>query len=278
MLHRMAELTHISRGLWRDAADVATLPGRAAALLSVLPAGTVISGITAAQIHGLWLPSLDNDVLEFIVHADTPIPRKRPGSRRKGLRARRQLLEPDEVTVVEGLPVTTEAVTWLHLAGRLKPADLVAAGDSALRGGASLGELDIVVGRAVHRPGVVRARQVLPMLDARSRSRPESHLRFTVVSAGLPKPAVNQPVFDEHGQWLAEPDLSYDDVRLALEYNGAYHAGVERMRADITRGVDLGLRGGWQTVTFGPNEVFRFPDRIAPYVAALRRERARLFR
>ena len=274
----MSELVRVSRGLWRPASEVGTLAGRAAALLAALPEGTVISGVTAAKIHGLWLPTLTDEVLEFVVHADTPLPRNRPGSRRAGVRARRQLLDPDDVTIVEGLPMTSEAVTWLHLADRLRLVDVVAAGDSVLRGGTSLFDLETAIVRATHRPGVVRARQALPLLDARSRSRPESHLRFAIVSADLPKPAVNEPIFDEHGQWLAEPDLSYDDVRLALEYNGADHAGVARMRADITRGIDIGFRGGWQTVTFGPNEVFRFPDRIAPYVAALRRERARLFR
>ena len=273
----MSELIHVSRGLWREGAEVATVAGRAAAYLAVLPAGSVLSGMTAAKVHGLWLPTVPDDVLEFIVHPDTPLPRDRPGSRRSGLRARRRLLEPDEITVVEGLPITKEAVTWLHLADRLRLPDLVAAGDSVLRGGASLDELQGVVRRAAHRPGVVRARQALPLLDARSRSRPESHLRCAVVSGGLPKPAVNEPIFDEHGQWLAEPDLSYDDVRLALEYNGAEHAEVDRMRKDITREIDVGFRGGWQTVTFGPAEVFRFPGRIAPYVATLRRERARLF-
>jgi hypothetical protein len=180
--------------------------------------------------------------------------------------------------VVDGIPVTTEARTWLELAAELGPADLVAVGDSALRGDATIDEMLTLIDRAVHRRGVVRAREILPHLDGRSRSRPESHMRYAVVAGGLPKPEVNKKILDAFGQWLFEPDLSYDDVRLALEYNGRDHAAVKRMRGDITREVDAGQRGRWRTETFGPVEVFRRPDQLAAYVRELRRERANLFR
>jgi hypothetical protein len=114
---------------------------------------------------------------------------------------------------------------------------------------------------------------VLPVLDARSRSRPESHLRYAVVNRGLPRPQVNVAIYSALGEWLAEPDLSYRDVKLALEYNGADHAEVRRMRRDITREIDMDDRGGWRTVTFGPAEVFGRPDQIGNYVARLRAER-----
>ena len=107
----------------------------------------------------------------------------------------------------------------------------------------------------------------------RSRSRPESHLRYALVSAGLPKPAVNEPNYNDDGEWLAEPDLSYDDVRLALEYNGSDHAEVSRMRRDITRGVGIST-GRWRTETFGAAEAFGHPDQVVSLVRQLRRERA----
>jgi hypothetical protein len=271
------ERLRLSRGLWRDPQDIAALAGRAAAYISVCPEGSVVAGLTAAQLHGLWVPRLRDDLVEVIVRPNEPALNRRAYNRRPGLRARRQRLEADEISMVHGLLVTSEARTWLDLADRLHSADLIAAGDSALRGNATPEQLEDLIARARHRRGIVRARAALPMLDGRSRSRPESHLRYAVVSGGLPPPAVNEPIFDTHGQWLAEPDLSYDDVLLALEYSGAYHADVERMRKDITREIDMGARGGWHTVTFGPTEVFTFPDRIAPYVRTLRRERARLF-
>ena len=269
----MTELVRVARGIWRPAEQVSTLAGRIAALLEACPEGTVVAGVTAARLHGLWLPARRDELIEVIVHPQQPDLTARTYNRRPGLRARRQTLPPDEVTVVDGIPVTTEARTWFDLAALLAPPDLIAAGDSALRGDATIQEMELILTRSRHRRGVVRARGSLPLLDKRSRSRPESHLRFALISNRLPAPEVNEPIFDEHGQWLAEPDLSYEDVRLALEYNGAEHADVLRMHRDISREIDVEWRGGWRLVVVGPAQVFGRPDQIASYVRHLRRER-----
>jgi hypothetical protein len=247
--------------------------GRVAALLTACPDDAVVCGVSAARLHGLWLPSLPSAPLEVVVNLAIAVPADRSYNRRPELRARRQSLASDEVTTLEGIPVTTEARTWLDLAARLGPADLVALGDSTLRGAACLGELTELVARARGRRGVVAARAVLPMLDARARSRPESHLRYAVRAAGLPAPEVNVAVHSADGEWLAEPDLSYQDVRLALEYNGRDHADISRMRKDIDRVIDVEERGGWRVVTFGPTQVFRRPDLVERYVRRLRFER-----
>ncbi|HEV7207080.1 MAG TPA: hypothetical protein VGN18_20940 [Jatrophihabitans sp.] len=268
----MSELIHVTRGVWRTEEAVADLRGRVAAIVGVYAVDTVVSGSTAARLHDLWLPDLPPGPVELIVHPDLPPPTSRPGGRRGGVRARRQRLRADEITLVDGIPVTTPARTWIDLADRLAMPDLVALGDCALRRGAGPEELQHAVTRAAHCRGVVSARAALTHLDGRFESRPESHMRYALVSAGLPAPAVNQPIYDEHGQWLARPDLSYDDVRLALEYNGADHAKVDRMRRDIDREFDIGSRGGWRTETFGPTQVFRRPDQMVAYVRWLRRE------
>ncbi|HEY7176555.1 MAG TPA: hypothetical protein VH442_16705 [Micromonosporaceae bacterium] len=271
----MTELVRVTRGVWRPRLVVADLAGRVAALLTVYPDDTVVCGLTAARLHGLWLPSdaqRAEELIELIIHPGVPMPSRRTASHRTRVRARRQMLRPDEVVRLDGIPVTSEARTWLDLAACLQLPDLVAAGDCALRGSATPQQLELLVRRAVHRRGVVNARAALALLDGRSRSRPESHLRYALVSRGLPKPEVNEPILSEYGEWLAEPDLSYEDVRLALEYNGADHADTARMRRDLTRGVDISF-AGWRTETFGPTEVFKRPDQIAALVRQLRRER-----
>lgn len=266
-------LIRLSHGLRRDPEHVAEPSARAAALLSVCPAGSVLAGFTAARLHGLWLPSaVGEERLEVIVHRDGGPPNVRSYNKRLELRSRRQHLATDEVVELRGLPVTSLARTWLDLAASLRDGDLVALGDSALRAGARLSEMTKLVIRARHRPGVVRARRVLPMLDPRSRSHPESWLRWVVLDAGLPRPEVNVAIFDDRHQWLCEPDLSYFDVRLALEYNGHHHADVDRMRADITRTIDVEERGSWRVVVFGPTEVYRRPDLVVRRVRSLRAE------
>lgn len=262
----------MTRGVWRPADAVEDLAGRCAALLSICPEGTVIAGVAAARLHGLWLPSLNDPPIEVILRRDAQVPRRHAGSRRREVRARRRTLRPGEIVNVDGLPVTSEARTWLDLAETLSMPDLIAAGDSALRGAATLADLGAVLAQAFHRRGVVRGRAALKLLDARSRSRPESHLRYALVSSGLPAPEVNKAIYTNTGEWLAEPDLHYGEARLALEYNGADHAEPDRMRRDLTRDVDIQHRGGWRIVAFGPAEVFRRPEQTAAFVRELLRE------
>ncbi len=64
----------------------------------------------------------------------------------------------------------------------------------------------------------------------------ESALRLVILEAGLPAPQVNVPVHDGDGGWLARPDLSYPQWRIALEYQGDHHRTDRRQwQVDIRR-------------------------------------------
>ncbi len=272
-LPAMTDLIRVSHGLWRPPADVVDLPGRCAALLGVLPPGSVFSGVTAASLHGLWLPEGQLGKVEVTITRDALAPREFAGSRRSDLRARRRTLASDDRDFVGGLPVTSAARTWIDLAAELPMPDLVAAGDSVLRRPGSADSLREALNRARGQRGVCAARAAVEFLDPRSISRPESHLRYAVLSSGLPPPLVNMPIYTARGEWLAEPDLCYRAARVALEYNGSDHATVRRMRRDMTRGVDL-VAHGWLAIAFGPAEVFGRPWQIGPLVAQVLEDRA----
>jgi hypothetical protein len=195
-------------------------------------------------------------------------------SRRQILAAHRHQLGPEDRVRLRGLDVMSIPRTWLDLARRLSLPDLVAAGDSALGAGVTLADLDELIRRSRRMRGVRVAREALRLLDARSRSRPESHLRVAISVPDLPRFEVNEPVHRDGGRgWLAEPDLSLAEAKIALEYQGAEHAKLRRMRKDITRWVDL-RRERWEVRPFGPAEVFGSPWAIAPEVRALIRDRA----
>lgn len=259
--------------MWRPADTVADLAGRCAALLLACPRGAVVAGIAAAQLLGIWLPPINAELpIEVILRREVEAPRNRAGNKRAEIIGRRRVLLADEVSLLAGLPTTSPARTWIDLAEHLLPSDLVAAGDCVLRFPTPIPELGEMVRRARHRRGVVRAREVLPLLDARSRSRPESHLRYALIRGGLPPSGVNSAIYSDDGEWLAEPDLSYDDARLALEYNGALHADTARMRRDLTRAVDVQFRGKWRIEPLGPAQVFRRPEQTVAYVRELHRD------
>jgi hypothetical protein len=192
---------------------------------------------------------------------------------RPEFRAPRRFLSESDRTVVDGIPVMSLERTWIDLAPLLSLPDLVAAGDSALRAGATIEGLADVIRRSRHLRGVRLARDAIPLLDARSRSRPESHLRVAATAPDLPRFEVNVPIYRDEGGWLAEPDLSLEDAKVALEYKGADHAELGRMRRDITRDVDM-RRDRWLTLEYGPAEVFGRPWQIAPELRHVVRVRA----
>lgn len=246
-----AARVRVAYGVWLPAGVADEPLVRAAVLLRRLPPGAVLSGSSAARVHGLWVPpGKEPDVTVPAAGRAAAT----TGPQRPEVTAHRRALRPGETTVVRGLPVTGLPRTWFDLAGTLDLPDLVAAGDSALRAGATAGQLAEATDLGRGRRGVVRARQALPLLDHRSGSRPESLLRVALVTGGLPAPEVNQPVYDQHGGWLAEPDLAYPAARLAVEYQGAHHAELRTMRRDAARHMDL-HRAGWQVLYYTADDV-----------------------
>ena len=233
----------------------------------------MIASITAARIRQLWLP----DQVDERIHVATVTP-ERAGrlmtrSQRPELVAHRFQLRSVDYEMVDGLLVTSIARTWRDLASVLTLPDLVAAGDSALRAGVIREELVDVLATSSRRHNAKRAHAALQLLDERSRSRPESHLRVAISGPDMPQFEVNVAIYRSEGGWLAEPDLSLEEARLALEYQGSDHAKVKRMRKDITRFTDM-RRDEWLTIPYGPAEVFGQPYLIKPEIRQLVRLRA----
>jgi hypothetical protein len=262
----------VAQRCWLPPEHAHDLRARCAVAVETSADDTVICSTTAARLPGLWLPDRPDEIHLASAQPDK-LSRSMTRTKSPEFRAHRFRLAAADRMIVDGLPVTTPARTWVGLAGELSLPDLVAAGDSALRGGASFDQLADAVRRCARLRGVRRARVALPMLDPRSRSRPETHLRVAASAPDLPRFAVNESVYRDEGGWLAESDLSLAEAKIALEYQGEDHANIQRMRKDITRGTDL-RRAGWATIVYGPAEVFGRPWQIAPELRQLIRERA----
>ena len=266
----METLERLARGCYvRSAAD---LPERCAAALVQAGDDTVVVGPAAAALHRLWLP---REVTAPVL-ARVAVSRRSAAinpMRRPGLPVHRWQITPDQLTVVAGLPVTTMERTWWDLAAELTLPDLVAAGDRALQLGADHSQLSALVRQKTRRRGNANARIALALLDPRSESRPESHLRVITRLLGLDCFQANEPIVDQTGGWLARPDLSCRHSRIALEYQGKDHANLNRMRQDITRDTDL-RRENWRVLYYGPTQVFDRPHQIGPELVALHGSRS----
>jgi hypothetical protein len=98
--------------------------------------------------------------------------------RRAGLQVHVRDLRRGDVIEVAGLRVTSGAQTFLDLAARMPPAELVAVGDALMRSPhLSAEELAARLTRADGARGVVRARECAPLLTPTTQSRPESLVR-----------------------------------------------------------------------------------------------------
>jgi hypothetical protein len=266
------QLIRVARGCWIDRSTEHDLHARCVAAIASSAEYTVVAVTTAGHLHGLWL---SQELTALHLATATPGTRGRAMTRTRRhefVPHRYQLAECD-IVVLGGLLVTSLARTWRDLADVLSLPDLVAAGDSALRLGAEPDELAEVIDRTPRRPFTARARAAFTLLDKRSRSRPESHMRVAVSAPDLPRFEVNVPVGRSEGGWLGEPDLSLEPARLGLEYQGEDHAELRRMRKDLTRFTDF-RRDKWLLLPYGPAEVFGRPWEIEEEVRIAIAQRA----
>jgi very-short-patch-repair endonuclease len=153
--------------------------------------------------------------------------------RRPGIRIHRvPSLPPNEITSVDGVPVTTAARTLLDLSGGLSARDLerlvIEALGSRLTTKAELVEL---LARYPHRRGAATLRMVLGADNpGLARSEAERLFRTFVREGGLPEPEVNVVI----GGF--EVDFLWRDQRLIVEVDGAaYHSTSDRFETDRRR-------------------------------------------
>ncbi len=179
----------------------------------VAPCG-VLAGYSAAELHGASCapPGTPAEVLLLDGY------RRRAGDM---LVVRLDAIDRDEITVVDGLRVSTPERTAADLA-RWAPSltEAVVAVDAlsfTCRFPAGV-IIDLVAPGA---RGAGRVPQVVALSDGAAQSPMETRIRMAIVLAGLPPPVSQHPVVLGGREFAL--DLAYPEVQLAIEYNGADH-------------------------------------------------------
>ena len=212
---------------------------RAAALL--MPADAALGGRSAAPWFGAPFASAGDPVVVLV-------PPDSGWRGPRGVRVHRTVLRTDEVwTTEDGLRLTTAARTAWDVA----TLETVPAAVSMIDAMVRTGHLDLdAVGRALRTaPGRWRATRVatvLPLVDPRSESPPESWVRVACTRAGLPQP-VPQFVVLAAGEFLGRVDLAWPEHRLIVEYEGAHHFDDLQIRRDDRRYERL-VAAGWRVI------------------------------
>jgi very-short-patch-repair endonuclease len=163
-------------------------------------------------------------------------------TRRPGIRMHRvRTLPPDEVTMLDGIPVTTVLRTLCDLAGAVDRRELERALAEALtrRLASRSGILLHLACRSPARGlGALRALVEMDAHPALTRSEAEERFLALVRRARLPHPVVNVTV----GGY--EIDFLWDPGRLVVEVDGfAYHSSARMFERDRRRDADLTAAG-----------------------------------
>jgi AbiEi antitoxin C-terminal domain len=242
-----ADGLEIARGLYISRAVPPTLVRRCRAWTRLLPDDATFGLETAGALLGA--PVDAPPVIQVVLRPRPVLPR------RAGLEVHVRQLTTQDIVDVGGLRITSGAQTFLDLAARLPPAELVAVGDALMRHGHLAADvLSERLRRAGRTRGVVRARACGPLLTGKSASRPESLIRYWVVDGGLPAPEVQIPILDRWGREVAHADLGYSAWRVALEYEGRQHADHDQFGRDIDRYSLMGA-DGWLLLRFAARHI-----------------------
>jgi very-short-patch-repair endonuclease len=185
-----------------------------------------------------------------------------------GLRVRRAVIPPDHHWRRLDIPVTTAAATAVRLAGCLPGDDAVIAVDQMV----AAGVVDLrslrVLAAAGRGPGSARARAVCALAHGLAGSPQETRLRLLIHRSGLPSPVAQYRVSDRHGAFVGRVDFAWPDRKVAVEYDGLWHAD-ERQFAKDRRRLNRLREAGWTVVFVTAADLHRPLELIARIASAL---------
>jgi very-short-patch-repair endonuclease len=235
----------------RDAPDDHLFRARAAA--GVFLPGAVVTGVSAAALWGVDLTAEEDDV-------ELTVPPHRHPVRVPGLRVRRAPLPDEDVVRRLGVAVTCPPASAARIAAALPLDEAVIAVDRLVAAG--LVELDPVRAHvaAMRGAGCARARRVVELADGLAESPQETRLRLLLRRSGLPAPVAQFVVRDEQGRLLARVDFAWPELRVALEYDGLWHAEAGQFRRDRQR-LNRLHAAGWLVLFVTAADLHR-PDEI----------------
>jgi hypothetical protein len=191
----------------------------------------VIAGHSASALQGAkWI---DAGRPAEIIHDNRHAPANiRPWSDR---------IEDDELVPLAGMTATNPARTALDIACRSRLGQAVASIDALARAtDLKMADVELLAERYKGRRGIRWARSALSLVDAGAESPRETWLRLLLIRAGFPAPQTQIPVRDEYGQLVAVLDMGWEEMKLAVEYEGDHHRTDRRQfNKDIRRATAL---------------------------------------
>ena len=199
----------------------------------------VIAGAAASALHGSrWIDQAAP--IELIWRNARPPQR---------VITRADLLLDGETHVLNGLSVTTPERTAFDI-GRRGALGRAVADLDALAAATDFKVRDVVELAANHRHvrGLRKLEAALELVDAGSQSPKETWLRLLLIEAGFPKPRTQIPVLGRDGFPRYFLDMGWEDILLAVEYDGDQHWTNPAQHASDVDRLEYLNRMGWTVV------------------------------
>jgi G:T-mismatch repair DNA endonuclease (very short patch repair protein) len=207
----------------------------------VAPPEAAFAGLTAVALWGGREFATADDPVEVVL---PPTTRWQPGP---GVAVRTARLDGDVVVDRAGVRRTGRARTAVDLIRRGEVDAGVVLLDRLVNAG--IVRLDDVRDAVVALPrcrGSRLAREIAGLADGFAESPPETRLRLLMLRAGLPAPVAQFRVFDDDGL-IGRVDFAFPELRLAVEYEGAWHGERQHVGRDRRR-LNRLRAAGWRVV------------------------------
>lgn len=256
----------VDLGVFRPAHAPATWEARVLAPLLATPTGVraLASDGTAAVLHGI--PGFGRGRPELSVERSYNL-------RRTGVRVRTSTdLERAGTAELDGIPCTDLRRTLLDLGRSVGDAKLLRAIEWARRErGVTWAEMISTLAHHARRGrgGIRRLRNVI-LANAHREEITDSDVELLMLGllleAGLPEPTLHHRL-RSGGRVVAEIDLAYVDLRIAIEVDGTVHLREDVWNEDLPRQNFLVLEG-WTILRFNRDRILDHPELV---VAEVRR-------
>jgi G:T-mismatch repair DNA endonuclease (very short patch repair protein) len=258
---RSSAWRRIFRGVYVHRDVPLTHEVRAEAACVLLPFA-VVSGRSAAVLWGVDLAGADDDV-------EVTVPPGSHPTRVPGLRVRRAVFPAGHRSCRGGVPLTSPEATAVRLAGLLRGDEAVIAVDQMVETGyTDLGRVRALAAGARGR-GAARARRACALADGLAQSPQETRVRLLLHQSELPHPVAQFRVMDGD-RFVARVDFAWPERKIALEYDGLWHAGSAQFAKDRRR-LNRLTAAGWRVIFVTAADMHDPAALLARIAAALSR-------
>lgn len=253
--HRLGigRLIRLSQGLFALAGVTMTARSRQWAALLTIGADAVISHLSAL---GLMRVRPDPMVVDVTC--------RRAFHRRDGIRLHRASLDPDEITVIDGVRVTTPSRTLFDVGTMLgAKAHARVANEALMQGLCELADLHAAHDRHAGRPGSVAFRRLLKALDPEGRHhRSPLEIRLNRFLRARRVPPWESNARITVGGDVFEPDVLWRAERVIVEADGRDpHLAPLTFASDRRRDRRMRVEG-WEPIRVTSLDLDEQPDEL----------------